>query len=66
MTQKQKTRRAGGRGRALELSCLATRQPENSPSALHLQALFIARRFGLAPARAALVAELAFSTGAIK
>jgi hypothetical protein len=47
-------------GRASETFCLAAERSEDSPSALRLQARFIARRFDVSSTIADVVAELAF------
>lgn len=59
----QKTRRTAGRGRASKGVVLAIDPLEDTPPASALQVARLVRRFALPASLAAVVAELAFSTG---
>ena len=62
MAHKKETRPRGDAGRASDrFICLAAMTySENTLSKFNVQELFLSRRFGLSPERAAIIASLAF------
>lgn len=59
---KQETRASRGAMAGLELSAVAADKFVDTAKPLALQASTLAKRFGLSPSMAAVVADLAFST----